>query len=174
MTRSELSECLRLDRAHTLGNVSKLHMMYSCIIRHPAWLRWKYIKYMRLSNYYSMPIKALYERKKNIIGNKIGFEIGGEYIGKGLGIFHNGPVVIHCDARIGKNCSLHGDNCIGNNGLNNLAPTIGDNVDIGVGAKIVGNVHIADGIKVGAGAVVVDSFDEPGISIGGVPAKKLT
>ena len=52
-------------------------------------------------------------------------------------------------------------------------PVIGNNVMMGAGAKVIGNVTIADNIKIGAGAVVVTSFIEPGITIGGVPARKL-
>ena len=44
-------------------------------------------------------------------------------------------------------------------------------MEIGVGAKIIGGVTIADNIKIGAGAVVVSSFYEEGVTIGGVPAK---
>ena len=47
---------------------------------------------------------------------------------------------------------------------------IGNNVDIGVGAKIIGPVEIGDNIRIGANAVVVDSFNESGVTIVGVPA----
>ena len=78
------------------------------------------------------------------------------------------------NAKIGKNCKLHGSNCIGNKGPDSLGcPTIGDNVRIGVGAKIIGEIKIADNITVAAGAVVVDSFEEEAITIGGVPARKI-
>ena len=67
------------------------------------------------------------------------------------------------------------DNCIGNKGpKSSPCPIIGNNVEIGVGAKIIGGVTIADDIVIGAGAVVVDSFLEKGIIIGGVPARKLS
>lgn len=46
-------------------------------------------------------------------------------------------------------------------------------MDIGVGAKLIGDIVIADDIVVGAGAVVVSSFTEPGITIGGVPARRI-
>ena len=62
---------------------------------------------------------------------------------------------------------------IGNNGKDNDCPIIGNNVMIGAGAKVIGPVTIADNIKVAAGAVVVTSFTESGITIGGVPARKL-
>ena len=52
------------------------------------------------------------------------------------------------------------------------APTIGNNVEIGFGAVIIGKI-IADGIKIGANSVVTKSFLEPNITIAGVPAKKI-
>ena len=65
------------------------------------------------------------------------------------------------------------NNCIGNNGLTNLCPKIGNNVDVGFGAVIIGDIEIADDIKIGANAVVNKSFLEPGITIAGVPAKRV-
>lgn len=69
-------------------------------------------------------------------------------------------------ARIGKDCQLHGDNCIGNNGKSLKAPRLGNRIDIGVGAKIIGDIELADDIVIGAGAVVNKSFLTPGITIG--------
>nr|WP_292372222.1 hypothetical protein [Methanosarcina sp. UBA411] len=50
---------------------------------------------------------------------------------------------------------------------------MGNNVYIGPGAKIFGNITIADDIAIGANSVVNKSFYEKGISIAGVPAKKI-
>ena len=52
-------------------------------------------------------------------------------------------------------------------------PRIGNNVDMGVGAKVLGGIPIADDIKIGANAVVTKSFNEAGITIVGIPAHKL-
>ena len=69
--------------------------------------------------------------------------------------------------------SLKGNNCIGNDGINSaIAPVIGNGVYLGVGASVIGKVTIADNVWIAAGAVVVSSFTEPGIVIGGIPAKK--
>ena len=115
----------------------------------------------------------LYIRKRNRLGNKIGLEASTELIGKGLKIYHFNNV-INSGAIIGANLHLHGCNVIGNAGNGDLrCPVIGNNVMMGAGAKVIGNVTIADNIKIGAGAVVVSSFTEPGITIGGVPARKL-
>lgn len=114
-----------------------------------------------------------YVRKRNILGEKLGFEIDTSNIGKGLVIYHYNNVV-NSSAIIGENLHLHGCNVIGNAGNEDLrCPVIGNNVMMGAGAKVIGNVTIADNIKIGAGAVVVNSFTEPGITIGGVPARKL-
>ncbi len=51
---------------------------------------------------------------------------------------------------------------------------IGNNVYIGPGARIFGDIEIADGIAIGANAVVNRSFLEPGITIAGVPARKIS
>lgn len=52
-------------------------------------------------------------------------------------------------------------------------PVLGKNIDNGVGAVILGDIYIADGIKVSANAVVTKSFHELGITIAGVPAKRM-
>lgn len=53
-------------------------------------------------------------------------------------------------------------------------PTIGNNVFLGTGCKVIGNVRIADGCAVGANAVVVKDVLEDGITVAGVPAKKIS
>lgn len=142
---------------------------------------YKYIKLLRKVEYYynnvNNPINKLlyvyYSRKKNSLGNKLGFSIQHNCFGPGLTIYHHGNIIINGCAKIGKNCKLHGDNCIGNNGFNNKNPILGDNIDIGVGAKIIGNVFVADNIIIGANAVVVNSFYEKGITLAGVPARRV-
>lgn len=145
-------------------------------------MRWQRIS--RIADYYDYMYHTLksikylipylwYSRKRNKLGNRIGLEINTALIGKGLVIYHFNNV-INGDALIGENCHIHGTVVIGNGGPQDLkCPIIGDNVMIGAGARIIGNVVIADNIKIGAGAVVVNSFTEKGITIGGIPARKL-
>lgn len=113
-----------------------------------------------------------YTRKRNTLGNKLGIEISTGLIGTGLIIYHSTNVV-NSNAIIGQNCHIHGTVVIGNSGKDMACPIIGNNVMIGAGAKIIGNITIADDIIIAAGAVVVSSFTEQGITIGGVPARKL-
>jgi serine O-acetyltransferase len=59
-------------------------------------------------------------------------------------------------------------------GRTSKLPTIGDDVFIGPGAKIFGDVVLANGIAVGANSVVNSSFTEEGITIAGAPARKVS
>ena len=109
--------------------------------------------------------------KNNYYSNKYNMELYGEF-GENLKIYHKN-IVINDKAILGKNIILHGNNCIGNNGKTEKCPVIGDGVDVGYGAVIIGNVEIANNIKIGANSVVTKSFMEEGITIAGVPAKKI-
>ena len=71
-------------------------------------------------------------------------------------------------------CQLHGNNCIGNNRKEDeRAPHIVNNVEIGVGAKIIGDIYVVDNVKIGANAVVVKSCFTNGATLVGVPAHEV-
>ena len=68
-------------------------------------------------------------------------------------------IIVSNDAIIGKKCQLYHQVTIG--GGNGGSPVIGDNVLIGVGAKIIGPVKIGNNVKIGAGCVVtIDAPDD--------------
>lgn len=144
----------------------------------------RWIKELRITEYYAakrdtkggLLNRALcihHGRKMAKYGNALGYFISPGVLGKNVVIFHRGSVIINHRSVIGDGCKLHGDNCIGNNGSTEDCPVLGKNVDVGIGAKIIGGVTIANDIKIGANAVVTKSFLEPGITIAGVPAKKI-
>jgi len=86
----------------------------------------------------------------------------------GLLIPHPNGVVIHADATIGPNCLIFQQVTIG--ASKKGIPTIGGQVDIGAGAKVIGPVKVGDGALIGANAVVV--CDVPaGATAVGVPAR---
>lgn len=149
---------------------------------HPDYFAWKYVKLLRKTRYHyekrhdgiiSMILYLWTCRRKNVLGRKLGIEMGEKCAGRGLLIYHTQGIVINGNVRIGENCRLHGNNCIGNDGKSKAAPRIGNNVDIGVGAKIIGDIEIADDIIIGAGAVVVDTCLQKGAVLVGVPAKPI-
>lgn len=94
-------------------------------------------------------------------------------IGEGTVITYGGiGVVIHKNARIGKNCVIESNVTIGGRNNNPNVPVIGDNVFIGTGARILGDIHISDNSIIGANAVVI--YNVPNnCSVAGVPAKIL-
>lgn len=113
-----------------------------------------------------------YKARKNRLGMRLGFIIPAGCFGEGLKLEHYGSVIVNPKARIGKNCIIHGNCCIGSNGgYPDDSPVIGDNVDIGQFAQILGGVRIADNVKIGAGAVVINDILIPGVTVVGVPAR---
>lgn len=138
----------------------------------------RYLKYLRSEEYFSYykpmtVLKYWYQRKRNRQGVKLGFFIHPGNFGLGLKIYHYGSIIVNPKARVGCNCTIHGNCCIGSKGGEDVSPTIGDNVDIGQNAQILGDICIADDVIVGAGAVVVKSCLQKGSVLAGVPAKPI-
>ena len=91
-------------------------------------------------------------------------------IGPGLRIWHFGNIVIHADVVIGANCTLRQGVTIGNRHEDGPAPQIGDNVEFGAYAQVLGGVKIGNNCKIGAMSVVL--IDVPdGATAVGIPAR---
>lgn len=89
---------------------------------------------------------------------------------EGLTIYHTGSIVVNGKTRVGRNCCIMNNVNIGTNNGETEAPRIGNNVYIGPGAVIFGNIDIADNCYIGANAVVNKSVSEKGSVLLGVPA----
>ena len=109
-----------------------------------------------------------YELKYNVLASKYKIYLEGDF-GRKLKIEHEN-IFLNKNAKIGNNCVLHGNNCIGTSG-NNRVPVIGDNVDIGFGATIIGDIKIVNNIVIGANSLVNKSFVEDNVVIAGNPAR---
>ena len=96
----------------------------------------------------------------------------GATIGKKLFIDHGMGVVIGETAEIGDNCTLYQGVTLGGTGkdVGKRHPTLGNNVMVGCGAKILGPVTIGDNVKVAAGAVVLDNIASDSTAVG-IPAR---
>ena len=91
--------------------------------------------------------------------HKTGIEIHpGAKIGKGLFIDHGMGVVIGETAEIGDNCTIYQNVTLGGTGKDHgkRHPTLGNDVMIGSGAKVLGPFRVGDGARVASGAVVLD------------------
>jgi serine O-acetyltransferase len=130
--------------------------------------RWRYgvrPRFLRLP--FSAIYKYLYFRMK-----AKGIELPCEVeVGEGFRIDHQGGIVISGYAKIGKNCVVRNGVTIGLARADDpAAPTIGDDVDIGAGAKLLGRIAIGNGVRIGANAVVITDIPSGATAVG-VPAK---
>ena len=123
--------------------------------------------------WYHLLMKMLFEWRLKKWQLKTGISILPGSFGEGLTIYHHGSIVVNRATKVGKNCCIMNNVNIGANGGSDKAPVIGDNVYIGPGAVIYGDITIADGCYIGANAVVNKSFNEPYSVIAGVPAKVI-
>lgn len=96
----------------------------------------------------------------------------GAKIGKGLVIDHGTGVVIGETAEIGDNCTLYQGVTLGGTGKDTgkRHPTLGNNVMIGAGAKVLGPLRIGDNAKIAAGAVVLEEIPANATAVG-IPAR---
>lgn len=92
-------------------------------------------------------------------------------IGKNLQLPHHGNGVIIDNATIGDNVIIRPQVIIGKTIKGgSKAPTIGNNVDIGVGAKVLGNITIGDNVMIGANAVILKDVPS-NCTVVGIPGK---
>ncbi|MDK2890194.1 MAG: serine O-acetyltransferase [Methanoculleus sp.] len=144
---------------------------------------WRFQRLLRKLEYYINCRQSLFWRPyilylnlKHIrLGRRLGFHIPPNVFGPGLSIAHLGPLIVNGNVRVGENCRIH--SCVHlatQCGSDDACPTIGDNVFIGPGVVMFGNIRIANGVVVGANSVVNTSFLEEGITIAGVPARKVS
>lgn len=115
-------------------------------------------------------LRYWYTWRLESMGLRLGWCIPPNCFGPGLCIVHYGTVIVNNHASVGANCRIQAGVNIGANGGDD-APHLGDNVYIGPGAKLFGNITLGSNIAIGANAVVNKSFDEDSITLVGVPAK---
>ncbi|MGD0502382.1 MAG: serine O-acetyltransferase [Steroidobacteraceae bacterium] len=95
-------------------------------------------------------------------------------IGRRFSIEHHGCIVIHGATVIGDDCLIRHGVTLGNSGYDDPlgAPKLGNRVQVGAGAKILGRIDIGDDVVIGANAVVVHDVADRAV-VGGVPARSL-
>ena len=145
---------------------------------------WKFQILLRKAEFYTNAYRGskkhyifhfiYYKLKLHKYSVKLGFSIPINVFGPGLSIAHYGTIVVNSAAQVGKNCRIQEGVNIGATNGQRSAPKIGDNVFIGTGAKIIGDVTVASDVAIGANAVVVKSITEQGTTWGGVPARKIS
>lgn len=108
--------------------------------------------------FYRIHFKFLAELIANLSRFSTGIEIHpAAKIGKNLFIDHGAGVVIGETAIVGDNCTIYQNTTLGGTGKEHgkRHPTLCNNVTVGAGAKVLGNITLGDNVKVGANAVVL-------------------
>lgn len=171
----ELKDYIKHDYYRIYKTTSKLSVFKSLFFGES----FKYVFWLRVCAYLNGKNKILYFISKIILRHyKYKFTIcipDKTTIGKGFYIGHFGSVFVSPKAVIGENCNISQGVTVGqvSRGVNKGAPSIGNNVYIGPGAKVFGGVSVGDNVAIGANAVVTKDIPSD-CSVGGVPAKIIS
>lgn len=176
-SRAELRAYVRADAA-SRGDTRYLRaFLTDPVARFTVLLRWQeYLLNTGKPALVRLPFLIWFRR----LSVRLGFSVGPNIFGPGLAIVHYGLLVLDPTTRIGRNCRIHMGVHIGGAAqfvapeeAHLHSPRIGDNAYLGPGAKIYGPVRLGDNCTVGANAVVTRSFEEPGLTLAGVPARVI-
>lgn len=135
--------------------------------------RFGHLRYRFNSKLIRYPLAILHVVLDKLVEIICGVSIGvSARIGRRLIIEHSGAIVIHGAAEMGDDCIIRQGVTIGNRRLDDPlgAPQIGNRVNIGAGAKILGRVRIGNDVEIGANAVVLKDVPDNAIAVG-VPAR---
>ena len=130
--------------------------------------RWRYgVRPVLLRKCLSGVYHFLFKLVQVLTGVELPCEV---VVGRNFVIDHFGAIIVNGFASFGDDCRIRTSVVVGIARVGELtAPQIGNNVDIGVGAKLLGAIVIGDNVLIGANAVVVSSVPANSIAIG-VPA----
>jgi serine O-acetyltransferase len=151
-----------------------LYILFGGTFRYCFWMRTcRFTRHNRLLGFIAFPFaRIMLHRLTYKLGISIPFQTE---IGSGLCIAHCGDVTVNGRSVIGKNCNISQGVTVGqaNRGRNKGYPTLGDNVYIGPGAKIVGGVKIGNNVAIGANCVVTRDVPDDSVVVG-VPGKVIS
>ncbi|HEY1598020.1 MAG TPA: serine acetyltransferase [Pirellulales bacterium] len=130
--------------------------------------RWRYrVRPRPVRKFCSLIYKILFKLTQIMTGIELPCEVE---IGRNFVIDHFGGIVISGFAKFGDNCRIRNGVVIGLRRVEEpQAPVIGNNVDIGAGAKILGPISVGDNVVIGANAVVINDVPDNCVAVG-VPA----
>lgn len=130
--------------------------------------RWRYeVRPVPIRKLLSVIYRLLYKIVQIMTGIELPCEV---VIGKGFIIDHFGGIVISGYARFGDNCRIRNGVVVGLSRVDRpCAPSIGNNVDIGAGAKLLGAITVGNNVLIGANAVVITDVPDNSLAVG-VPA----
>ncbi|MEM1012994.1 MAG: serine O-acetyltransferase [Planctomycetota bacterium] len=115
--------------------------------------------------------RRMYRKCRDVYGIELPYSAT---VGRRLVIEHQHSIVVHGNCVLGDDCTIRQGVTLGNKTMDQPfdAPVLGNRVNIGAGAKVLGKVTIGDDAQVGANAVVVKDVSA-GVTVVGIPAKPI-
>lgn len=178
LNKKALKFFIAKDRERNIGNPSLLQFIAKYLFGTDDMLAYRYLKGLRQLEYAENCLRnrnlfgkilwaiRKYQHQRNC--RKFNIMISPNMVGYGLKIPHviGGGIIINCSS-MGNNCGVNVGVVVGKK--NNEKPTIGDNVLLLAGCKVIGNVVIGDGAKIAPNSVVIKDVPEY-CAVSGVPA----
>lgn len=130
--------------------------------------RWRYgVRPALLRKVFSLIYRILYKLIQILTGIELPCEVE---VGRNFVIDHFGGIIISGYAKFGDDCRIRNGVVVGLRRIDEpRAPVIGNNVDIGTGAKVLGPISIGNNVAIGANAVVLTDVPDDCVAIG-IPA----
>lgn len=130
--------------------------------------RWRYgVRPALLRKVFSLIYRILYKLIQILTGIELPCEVD---VGRNFVIDHFGGIIISGYAKFGDNCRIRNGVVVGLRHVEEpRAPVIGNNVDIGAGAKVLGPISIGNNVAIGANAVVITDVPDDCVATG-IPA----
>ncbi len=181
-SRKDLVFYLQEDKRRNIKNASFGFLLMCSLYHTDGYRAYKYLKALR---YYEYSLNVL--KRRGVIGKficlyyrfrwhrlseKYNILIPPNVCGFGLRINHivvGGGIIINCKS-MGCYCSVNTGVIVGNNGGQDRIATIGDNVSLTIGSKVIGSVVVGDNVIIAPNSVVVKDVP-PNAIVSGVPAK---
>ncbi|MEO9127680.1 MAG: serine acetyltransferase [Microcoleus sp.] len=117
----------------------------------------------------SILYRSLYRKVRNTYGIDLPYTVK---LGRRVVIEHQGAIIVHGHCALGDDCIIRQGVTLGNRYLEKPleSPQLGDRVNVGAGAKILGKVNLGDDVNIGANAVVLSDIPAGQTAVG-IPAK---
>ena len=165
-TKKQLKEWLRMYSVYYYTQTQSFwkRLKYN-LLAHPCMdqrYTWKYIKTLRRCEYHinnsgivHMFLRILYLWQLRRLSYKTAIQIPPNAVGPGLNLPHFGAINMNENSKVGRNATIYSGVRLGWKKRGLPCPCIGDNVFIGNGTNIIGDVHIGDNVTIGQNCVIV-------------------
>lgn len=173
-TRSDLKYYLSEDRKRYRGIANKGFVRYflKLMIHSEDAICLHYLRFLRRYEFYQNKgsiLRYWYKIRRHRIEERAGISIPINVVGPGLYIAHRGGIILNC-AIMGSGCIVSSGVICGNKNTMDSIPSIGNNVELTLGSKIIGKIEIGDNVIVAPNSVVIKSVPSNCV-VSGVPAQ---